>query len=132
MIIHRYIDCIVPDYGHINKDGYVRVLLVPRSQGGKLIMKHRAEWEKINGPIPEGYEINHKCKNRRCCNLEHLECLEKSKHRSLDNSLRYKEREMKIVDYRLNNPNKYQREIAEVFGVSQATISRIFIRNGIH
>lgn len=92
-------------------------------------MIHRIEWEKENGPIPENYEINHKCKNRKCCNLEHLECLPKSEHRSLDNHLRYRERELKILTFCKNHPELFQREVAEVFGVKQSSISDLLKRN---
>ena len=127
--MHLCTDCLELDYGHLNQDGYVRILDKPRSQGGKLKMAHRQEWEKVNGTIPEGYEINHKCKNRRCVNLEHLECLEISKHRSLDNSLRYKDRELEILEFIKNNPGMTQRQVGNKFGLSQAGISSMVRRN---
>lgn len=34
---------------------------------------HRAAWIELVGPIPEGMVIDHLCKNRRCCNPDHLE-----------------------------------------------------------
>ena len=35
---------------------------------------HRLAWEYANGQsIPEGLTINHKCRNRLCCNPDHLE-----------------------------------------------------------
>jgi hypothetical protein len=52
-------------------------------------MRHRWFWELLVGPVPEGHEVNHLCKNRRCCNVEHLECLTVTEHRSKDNALRY-------------------------------------------
>jgi len=82
-------DCIDPGFGYENGDGYVRVLDKPRGQGGRLVMRHRWFWETFVGVIPDGCEINHLCKNRRCCNIEHLECLTKSQHRAKDNSERY-------------------------------------------
>lgn len=35
-------------------------------------MAHRVEWEKVHGPIPDGLELDHECKNRACVNLDHL------------------------------------------------------------
>jgi hypothetical protein len=35
--------------------------------------------------LPQGMEINHKCGNRGCCNLEHLELICGSKHATLTN-----------------------------------------------
>ena len=34
---------------------------------------HRWIWERVNGLIPDGYELDHLCRNRWCVNLEHLE-----------------------------------------------------------
>jgi HNH endonuclease len=39
---------------------------------GKLIMVHRYCWEREVGPIPEGLVIDHQCRNRACCNVDHL------------------------------------------------------------
>lgn len=81
--------CLDPGFGYENKDGYVRICNVPRPAGGKLVMRHRWFWELINGPIPDGFEVNHLCKNRRCCNVNHLELLSTVEHRKKDNGERY-------------------------------------------
>lgn len=33
---------------------------------------HVAAWEAINGPIPVGMELDHECRRRACCNVDHL------------------------------------------------------------
>ena len=40
---------------------------------GKLRKAHRVAYELLKTPIPEGYEIDHLCRNRRCINPEHME-----------------------------------------------------------
>lgn len=54
----------------------------PRSYGPSTVegygmynrtMAHRASYEIYKGPIPEGLEIDHLCRNRRCINPDHLE-----------------------------------------------------------
>lgn len=127
--MQRYTNCYDPDFGSENEDGYVRMLNKPRPEGGRLVMRHRLIWEWYNGPIPEGFEINHLCKNRRCCNPEHLECLTKSEHKSKDNALRYKKREVEVLAFISENPSISQKKIGERFGLAQATISKMIKRN---
>lgn len=47
--------------------GYGRI-----SFKGKKILAHRYVWEKVHGPIPAGFEIDHQCQNKACINLDHL------------------------------------------------------------
>lgn len=34
---------------------------------------HSVAWEALIGPVPEGLELDHLCRNRACCNPAHLE-----------------------------------------------------------
>ncbi|MFS9562657.1 HNH endonuclease signature motif containing protein [Enterobacter hormaechei] len=52
-------------YGHL-KAG------VTAGGPGKMILAHRASWELCNGPIPDGYLIDHTCHNTLCVNPKHL------------------------------------------------------------
>lgn len=40
--------------------------------GGRVMLAHRVAWELANGPIPEGLQIDHICRNRACVNVDHL------------------------------------------------------------
>jgi hypothetical protein len=42
---------------------------------GAMWAVHRIIYELFVGPIPEGYVIDHKCRNKRCCNPAHLEAV---------------------------------------------------------
>lgn len=42
---------------------------------GVTVQAHRYVYEQIVGPIPEGYHIDHLCRNRGCINVKHLEAV---------------------------------------------------------
>lgn len=41
--------------------------------GERVLYTHRFAYELLVGPIPEGLELDHLCRNRACCNPAHLE-----------------------------------------------------------
>lgn len=108
--------CIIPISHQLNQDGYFRKYI-----NGRLVMYHRYEWEEVNGEIPKGYEIDHLCKNRACCNVEHLQLLSSSEHRTKDNTGRNKERKDKAFVYWINNPSVSGVELGELYSVSFST-----------
>lgn len=40
---------------------------------GRLMVAHRMTYLALVGPIPEGLQLDHLCRNRRCVNPAHLE-----------------------------------------------------------
>lgn len=48
-------------------NGYARIGIA-----GKSYLAHRAAWEEVNGPLPEGMILDHLCHNRACINVQHL------------------------------------------------------------
>lgn len=40
---------------------------------GKMQLTHRISYELFKGDIPQGLHIDHLCRNRKCCNPDHLE-----------------------------------------------------------
>jgi hypothetical protein len=112
--------CIIPTSHKLNKDGYFRRRL-PIT--GEYVMFHRYQWEQENGKIPEGFEIEHKCKNRACCNLEHLECIDGSEHAILTNSTRYAERLEAAHKYWLETGCRGV-DLFRVFGVTHSCACR--------
>jgi hypothetical protein len=59
-------ECIVWT-GAVTPEGYGKT-----RHEGKYVGTHRVAYELANGPIPEGMQIDHRCHNPRCFNLDHL------------------------------------------------------------
>ncbi len=80
-------ECMVCVSHAHNKDGYLRIL--NRSgTGPRMKMYHRTTYEATHGPIPEGYEVDHLCRNRACQNIRHLQLLRVSEHKAKTNKER--------------------------------------------
>jgi hypothetical protein len=41
--------------------------------GKRDVYSHRFAWETLVGPVPAGLQLDHLCRNRACCNPDHLE-----------------------------------------------------------
>jgi hypothetical protein len=66
-------DCIEWQ-GELDKDGYGRFRVRRRPLMYRW-MAHRFAYEVAKGEIPDGYHVDHLCRNRRCVNTAHLEAV---------------------------------------------------------
>ena len=55
------------DYGHF-------------SIGTQAYYAHRLQWWVVNGPVANGKELHHRCKNKWCVNPDHLEEVTRKEH----------------------------------------------------
>lgn len=58
-------------YERITKDGYIEI----RIALGKFVIKHRYEWEKVNGPIPKGLILVSKTGDIKNCHPSNWELI---------------------------------------------------------
>lgn len=108
--------CIAPTSHKLNKDGYFRKRI-----NGKLVMYHRYIYEYYRGDIPDGYEVDHVCRNRACCNPNHLQLLTVSEHKVKTNIDR--------SEGRINNARKVWRETG-ITGTELAKMFDVTVSNG--
>lgn len=80
----------------VNVDGYVEVKV---AEPGKWRLKHRVVWEEANGPIPPGYNIQFRNKNRQDLRLENLYLISRAEQMGTENSIhaRYPEELKKVI-----------------------------------
>ncbi len=64
-----------------SSEGYGRFYVGPHRYGA-----HRVSYEYFVGPIPEGYEVDHLCRNPSCVNPEHLEAVTQEENNRRSNS----------------------------------------------
>lgn len=53
-----------------DRRGYARFGL---SKAHRSALAYRVAWEAVNGPVPDGLELDHLCRNASCVRPDHLE-----------------------------------------------------------
>ncbi len=62
--------------GWLHTDGYGAFTVTEEGYTGpRTVYAHRFMYEYAWGPIPEGLQVDHLCRNRICCNPWHLEAV---------------------------------------------------------
>ncbi len=106
--------------------------------GKKVLKAHRISYELDNGPIPDGMYVCHKCDTPSCVNPNHLflgtaadnnaDAMTKGRHKAVSGSKqglsKLDETDIPIIRQWLQD-GWSQTQCAEVWGVTQATISQI-------
>lgn len=118
-----------PWTGALDGKGYGRM----RDDKAILRAGTRIMWETVNGPIPPGMNLLHRCDNRPCVNPAHL-FLGSSKENTLDMHEKNRGRAKLTTDDVLNIRKLWaarelkQSEIADRYGVKEPCIQRIATR----
>jgi hypothetical protein len=94
---------------------------------GKTVQVHRLVYELCCGPIPEGFDVHHICRNRGCVNPKHLELLNHKKHTAGERNAMCKLTSEKVKEIRslYKTGEISQRGLAKKYGVSQGKIWQV-------
>jgi len=100
------------------------------NEGGKDMLSHRVSWLITNGPIPAGLCVLHRCDNRACCNPHHLFLGTQAdnmtdKAQKGRGGVKLNTFQVRTIRRLLEFGTLCQREIGEMFGVSQVAVSTI-------
>ena len=85
----------------VDRNGYGKI--GAGGDRGRTLCAHRVAWELAHGDIPDGYEIDHQCRNRKCVRADHLRLVtrkQNNEHRDAIGSL--------PRGVRLHHTGKYQ------------------------
>lgn len=110
--------CFIPTSHKLNQDGYFRKYW-DTEEGGVKEFFHRFIYRAHYGEIPEGYEVDHKCRTRACSNPDHLQILTRSAHKAKTNVERSAARIARAKAYWLEH-TCVGRVLAEKYGVSES------------
>jgi hypothetical protein len=108
--------------GHKHK-GYGKVARPGRGQG--MVSVHRTVYEMLVEPIPRGLQVDHLCRNRACCNPDHLEVVTgKINVARAGRKVKISDEQVREV-FALRAQGLLQKEIAARYGVHVNTIKKI-------
>lgn len=108
--------------GATNEHGYgVRTI---RGDERRTRKAHIQEWEKVNGPVPEGFELDHTCRNPPCVNPAHLEAVTHAENMRRSPNCVLNEDKVREIR-RLLAAGMLQKHVADRVGVHRRLVSHV-------
>lgn len=102
----------------VDKHGYGQL-----REGGKGYLAHRYYYERVIGPIPEGMQLDHLCRNRKCVNPDHLEPVTNTENQRRGRAVKFTMEDARAI--RLACLTESDAAIARRYGVCSGTIGKI-------
>ena len=104
-----------------NQDGYCHA---PYKKGHHSLM-HGRRWEELHGKIPHGLILDHLCRNRACCNPDHLEAVPSRTNTRRGEKAKLTMEEVIQIRALWQGGGLLQRQIGEKFGISPSHVSAL-------
>jgi len=105
--------------GSLQPNGYGHLTIQNRQ-----VLAHCYTYERLRGPIPDGYELDHLCRNPRCINPDHLEPVTHAEN--CRRGVRAKLDGSQVIEIRqLAAEGVSRSDIAQQFGVHVRTIRAV-------
>lgn len=105
--------------GALDREGYAMFWFE-----GKTERAARFSFMQSKGPLEEGLEIDHLCKNRKCVNPSHLELVTHIENMRRRDATKLEKSDIGKIR-QMSEAGKTQKEIGDSFGVSKTTIGDI-------
>lgn len=125
-------DIIEEDCGHVtpcwiwqraldlNGYGYVSARIA-----GKQMRAHRYYYQTYVGEIPEGLQIDHLCRVRRCVNPDHLEAVDGATNTRRGSNAKLNIHAVEEIRRLVLVESRTQRSVAKMYGVRPSLVCRI-------
>lgn len=118
--LQQHLNRAARDAFAVRDNGCIEFQGCTNSKGYGLLgrtLAHRAAWEAVRGAIPVDKQIHHaQCRNKRCCNPEHMMLVTAQEHGALDAIYKIPDEELPEIIV-LMNMGDTDAEIAARFGV---------------
>jgi hypothetical protein len=92
----------------------------PTAKGKDTTLAYRQIYIDANGPIPDGFDVDHTCRYRRCVNLKHLEAVTHKENVRRNN--RTKLTKAKAEKIKMAPSSVAHSQLAKKYGVSYNVI----------
>ena len=110
----RWIGAYVNGYGMMG---------IPKT--GRTNHAHRIYWERVHGPVPNGVEPDHLCRNRWCVNPAHMELVTRRINAQRGAKAKLNPEKVRAIRALVAAGGTTQRQIGLLFGVTNSTVSRV-------